>query len=730
MTRGIRVLWQATIAAAALAVAAPQIADAATATVNTRVTMSDGVSLQATITGQVPLVARPVIVEFSPYGNGSGTTYDGTAYNYLLVQIRGTGSSDGEFDALGPRTQQDVAETLSWACHQSWSNGSLGLNGFSASAITVYNSLHLKLPCVRTAVLRSGTFELYRDLLWPGGVSNMVVGIGVLGLIGEPAAMQGFGRSPVSDFDTTIGLFDAGLSGGLQHQTLDSWWQQRGFRGEVNRLPILMIDSFFDVESRGAFQAYQALRDDGAHLLLVGGHDGAPAGTDAGDGATKEWFDHYLIGTNNGVVSQPQVQMMMADGSHERYEAGHIVRYSASDWPVPGTHWESLWLSPVRSGSGHSINDGSLDAQRPPASSTQSYAAIPTEPSTSDVPNEAFIGPDGANQAATQFPLLTETTLSEPQALTYTTAPLSQDLESAGPAALDLRLSSTTTETAIWAVISDVWPDGSSHPVAAGRLLSAYPNVTASKSLHDAQGDIVQPYGDYSSKSDATPTAARSYQLEFWPIGNDFRRGHRIRLVVLGASAASMPGVPALNTIRLGGSEASRLLIPALPSPQSCPAAVGSVHGRWLGPLRLGMTRARAELLLPTSASRGRRYMQFFCLSPKGIRAGYPSPKLLRSLPVAKRRRVQDRAVLLLTAYKRYAVRGVRPGMPLASAAQHVRIGRPFHVGLNWWYLFAAGQSRGVLKVRHGTVEEVGIADKVLTVGRRASWRFLTSFGG
>ena len=77
----------------------------------------------------------------------------GPDYNYLQVHIRGTGDSDGSFDALGPRTQQDVAEVLEWACGQPWSNGRLGLIGFSASAIVVYNSLHLELPCVETAVL-------------------------------------------------------------------------------------------------------------------------------------------------------------------------------------------------------------------------------------------------------------------------------------------------------------------------------------------------------------------------------------------------------------------------------------------------------------------------------------------------------------------------------------------------------------------------------------------------
>jgi predicted acyl esterase len=541
-------------------------ARAATTTLTTRVKMSDGVSLAATVTGQSPLARRPVIVEFSPYGPGTVTTSDGPAYNYVLVQIRGTGASDGEFDALGPRTQLDVPQALRWACSQPWSSGRLALNGFSASAITVYNSLHLKLPCVRTAVLRSGTFELYRDLLWPGGVSNFIPGLGVLALIGVAATPPGFGRSPISDFDTAIGLIDVGISGGLQHQTLDQWWRQRGFRGDVNRhLPFLMLDGFFDVESRGGFQAFQALRSRGAHLLVVGAHDGAPAGTDDGRGAIKAWFDHYLLGARNGIRHQARVRLLLADGSRERYAAGDFVPYATSNWPVPGTRWESLWLSAAPSGSGGSLNDGSLVAQRPPASSTQSYVAIPSLPTTSDVANSGFLGPNGLNQAASTFPLLSETALAEPLALTYTTPPLTQDMLSAGPAALDVRLSSTASDTALWAVISDAWPDGSSHPIAAGRLDSAYPKILPGRSLRDPQGDIVQPYGDYSTKSDAAPLSERTYQLEFWPIGNRFRRGHRIRLVILGASAASLPSLPALNSVRLGGSDASRLLLPVLP---------------------------------------------------------------------------------------------------------------------------------------------------------------------
>jgi predicted acyl esterase len=556
--RGIRVV---AVAICGVAIAAPVQASAAQISREMRVAMGDGVTLHATLTGAAPLTSRPVIVEFSPYGPGSGTTYDGPAYNYVLVQIRGTGDSDGRFDALGPRTQADVVQTLRWACHQPWSDGRLALNGFSASAITIYNSLHLTLPCVRAAVLKSGTFELYRDLLWPGGISNLVPGAGVLALIGAPALLQGparLQRNPSSGLDTIAGLTQAGFDGGLLHPTLDWWWRERGFRGEAQHLPILMIDGFFDVESRGAFEAYRQLKGDGAQLLVIGAHDSSPAGTDGGVGAAKDWFDHHVLGAANGVERRPKVQLWLPEGSRESYLAGRFVRYDAGDWPVPGTGWRSLWLD--------AAGGGSLTGSRPSAAATQSYATLPSVPTFSDVPNSGIAGPAGLNALAKLLPQLTETNLAEPLALTYTSKPLTGDVVSAGPASLELRLSSTAPETDIWAVICDVWPDGSSHPITTGRLRSSYPGVIASRSLLDAGGDIVEPYGDYSAKSYATPLSARTYRVEFWPVGNRFSAGHRIRLVILGPSAAALPAGLAINSVQAGGPGASRLLLPVLPA--------------------------------------------------------------------------------------------------------------------------------------------------------------------
>ncbi len=138
----------------ALAVAVGGAAPASAAVVQERFTTSDGVQLQTTLTTGDPAAQRPTIVELTPYGRPGASFTPGPAYNHVLVQARGTGDSGGRFDAFGPRMQRDLAEVLGWVCQKPWSNGRLGLSGFSASAIAVYNSLHLDLPCVEAAVLK------------------------------------------------------------------------------------------------------------------------------------------------------------------------------------------------------------------------------------------------------------------------------------------------------------------------------------------------------------------------------------------------------------------------------------------------------------------------------------------------------------------------------------------------------------------------------------------------
>lgn len=543
-------------------------ADGERETTKVRVSTSTGASLAAAVSGAAPLQARPTVVEFTPYGERGASFSVGEEYNFLTVQIRGTGDSGGGFDVLGPKTQRDVRDTLAWACSQPWSDGRLAVVGFSASAITYFNSQHQELPCVKAAVMRSGTFELYRDLLVPGGVPNSVPGLAVLSAIGGLALVQAdqrLSRDPLSGTETVLGLLGSGLSAGLLNPTLNTYWKERGFRGDANEVPTLLIDGVFDVEPRGDYQAFQQLQAQGtpAQLLVVGAHDGAPRGTDHGAAQIDKWLDRWVLGVQNGVEDEPAVQMLVADGGREQFLDGQFLRYDGSSWPLPGTSWTSLSLSAKRAGTSASPKDGSLTIEPDATTSRQSYAAFASLPTQADPHTISTLGAP-LNQLTTWIPFLTDMKLTNLTGLTYTSAPLKQSVTAIGPGTLDVRLSTTGVSTPIWAVVSDVWPDGTTHPMTVGRLNSAFPGVVEEKSLY-SDGNLVQPYGDYSNPRLALPGVARDYHVELWPIANRFKAGHRIQVSLVGQSALSLPSIPALNTVTIGKGSGSRLMLPTVP---------------------------------------------------------------------------------------------------------------------------------------------------------------------
>ena len=159
-----------------------------------------------------------------------------------------------------------------------------------------------------------------------------------------------------------------------------------------------------------------------------------------------------------------------------------------------------------------------------------------------------------------------------------------------------------------------------------------------------------------------------------------------------------------------------------------CPAATGRLSGTMLGLARLGMTRTQLRRRYRQSSNRGKRYEDFFCLAPIGVRVGYASPKLLRSIPRGQRGRFRNRVVWISTANRRYSAAGIRPGARLKAAKRRLHLGRGIQVGLNRWFFGMAEAATVLVKVRHGRVEEIGIAVRQLTGSGTEQRRFLHSF--
>jgi 6-phosphogluconolactonase (cycloisomerase 2 family) len=195
------------------------------------------------------------------------------------------------------------------------------------------------------------------------------------------------------------------------------------------------------------------------------------------------------------------------------------------------------------------------------------------------------------------------------------------------------------------------------------------------------------------------------------------------------ATASSSDGLTATTTISYTVIAApTTATTPTMPLGDGCPAATGRLSGSTLGRLTLGMTRAQAISMYAKSSTRGTRFEDFFCVSPMGVRVGYASNVLLKTLTSSQRNTVRGRVVLALTANRFYALRGVRPGASLRAAANMLHTGAVIRIGVNDWYLAPNGPTTAVIKVRGGIVDEIGIAAKMVTHGRRAEVAFIKSF--
>jgi hypothetical protein len=144
----------------------------------------------------------------------------------------------------------------------------------------------------------------------------------------------------------------------------------------------------------------------------------------------------------------------------------------------------------------------------------------------------------------------------------------------------------------------------------------------------------------------------------------------------------------------------------------SCPKPTGSLTGRRIGPLALGETRTAARRSLPKHTVAGFGFDDFCLYGGWGIRGAYK----------------QDKFVLLLTANPYYKVDGVSVGLKIASVAKRLKVGKVIPIGANDWYLAPGTTSNYVFKVRHGIIQEIGIANKHDTTTRTKQKNFLSSF--
>src|SRR5699024_7033624 len=133
----------------------------------------------------------PVIMSETPYGKRSAVTTQsmgqgmgGDGYYPYLVQrgyidvvadVRGAGSSDGDFSLFGPRERQDGVELARWAASLAGSTGSVWLAGSSYVGLNQIFTAALggRHSPVKAIIPSTVGNDLYRDLVFGGGISNL-----------------------------------------------------------------------------------------------------------------------------------------------------------------------------------------------------------------------------------------------------------------------------------------------------------------------------------------------------------------------------------------------------------------------------------------------------------------------------------------------------------------------------------------------------------------------------
>jgi putative CocE/NonD family hydrolase len=489
--------------------------------------MRDGRELAASIC--LPHASErpaPAIVTITPYdktgslGPGSEAEFfQRHGYAFVVVDCRGRGKSEGEWRAFfnDPEDGHDVVE---WVAQQPWCTGKVGTTGLSYAgwtqwALASQKPEHLVCMVSSSAAGRwqqeipytNGCFQLYFGW-WVYVVRRRLAERAAKGVIDWDEVLRRLPLEAIGDFINPTGSTWRDM---MDHDTLDDLWKSIRYDDLYATLetPCLHVTGWYDLEDLpGAFHHYEQMIDKSPaadrQRLIVGpwshGMTRRPhhtyAGEYFGDHAAPDmnhvhlrWFDFWLKGVENGALDEAPVQL---------FEPGTNLWRDADHWPLK-TSELALYLH--FDGVHGSLSRGS----DPDGDEPRSYRYDPLDPAPSQIDVRRYpIEDPPLDQSAVEQRL---------DVLTYTSAPLTQEVAISGWPSLELLASSNCDDTEWHVKITDVGPDGRSLKVAQGCLRASY------------RDSLERP-------EPLTPGEVTPMVVEIWPIQHCFRPGHRIRVSI------------------------------------------------------------------------------------------------------------------------------------------------------------------------------------------------------
>jgi putative CocE/NonD family hydrolase len=559
---------------------------------NLFITMKDGVRLAVSVTqpadagGKAVAGKFPVILTQTGYNKdigaqvpalGGGNTYlVEHGYVHVVVDVRGTGRSEGEWTAFGNIEQADYYPTVDWVTQQPWSDGRVGLYGASLLAITGTLTAEKQHPAVKAMFPIVPMGDGYRDIVFNGGQTNIgFIPLWLLLVTGLSAIDTSFYQDPaealqaelshvtsaVTNFQVPVLLKAVAGDPGTVYDG-DFWAQRSPIDGAQKiQVPTFIVGGLHDIFQRGEPNLYEQLKGRVPTKLLLGPWTHVQAAMGAGlpadgvpvlDHIALQWFDQYEKGMSVGADQLPNVTQYL-------WGQGHFV--TAGDWPHPQAAAQQWYLH----------TDKSLSTAQPAAGD----AAVQVLQQPLDgICSESTAQWTAGLLGLLSLPCFTDDTLAELLEIKYDSAPMTQDFYINGPLMADLWVSTTALDAGVAVRVDDVDGSGNAFALTNGIQTVSLRKLDATRS-RTLDGQMIQPWHTYAQDSVQSVASGdlAEIQVEVFPTSAVIAKGHRLRIAV-GASdfPHGLPPLPdlvqsvaGLLSIHSDAAHPSKVVLPVVP---------------------------------------------------------------------------------------------------------------------------------------------------------------------
>jgi putative CocE/NonD family hydrolase len=432
-------------------------------------TLTDGVVLVADIWRPDSGEDFPILLMRQPYGRTIASTvvfahptwYAARGYVVVIQDVRGTGDSGGEFDALANEAA-DGARTLEWAASLPGSNGRIGTYGFSYQGVTQYLALAGggRRPDAMSPAM--APWSIRNDWAYEGNAFRRTLGIGWAVQMAWLKATRNGDTALAAELrrETDPGRLEALVNSrsGLSHLARwqaddDAYWARispdRLLAGDPLGIPVLHIGGWADYMLGGtlaADAAFRARKPGTTHLVLgpwahipwnrsAGSSDMGPAAEYSVDRLQLRFFDFYLKGCGG-----PPVPVEFFDIGRREWTSSA----SRPALPMTSLYLRSTGLAATL------LSDGEL-TETPGEDETDIVVHDPSNPAP--LIGGALGVPSGfADRARAD---------DRADVAVYATAPFENDVFFGGAAVLELDIQASAAPFNLCASLSMVTPSGS-----------------------------------------------------------------------------------------------------------------------------------------------------------------------------------------------------------------------------------------------------------------------------